>query len=253
LVYSKDFDSSKESTPQGGRFASAEQNIKNKANTARLQGDPTFQVIDSQGNTIEYDSSQYQQYQEQQKQQQNQQRQQEVQRQQEIQRDNRREQTQSNLYPGLSGYEGIPRTAPSTTQYQVQTPDGKTRTFNTEKNAERFASGYGTEKVQYQVETSDGKVRTFNSKANAERFANNYGKQASIIKTQGPSNDVFFVGANAQGYTIKQPQQEKPLQTGIQIIDKPRNTMEQFLEGSSRVFTNFASQTKDFANAIKKK
>lgn len=252
MVYSKDYDSSKESVQQGGRFASASDNIKNKANTARLQGEPTFQVIDAQGNTLEYNAAEYRQYQEQQKQQQaQQQRQQEIQKQQSIQRDNRRQDSQSGLYSGISNYDGIPRSASEITKYQVTTPDGKARTFNTEQNAKKFSNNYGNEITKYQVTTPDGKVRTFNTQQNAKKFADNFGNQATIKPLIGPSNDVFFVGANAQGYTIKQPREEKPLQTGISLLDKPRGKVEQFFEGTSRVFTNFASQSKDFVESIK--
>ena len=224
LVYGKDFDSSKEARPQqGGRFASAGDNIKNKANTARLQGDKTFQVIASNGDLLEYNSAEYQAYQEQQRQQQaQQQRQQEIQRQQDIQRNNRRE-TQPNLYPGLSSYEGIPQT--QTTAYQVTTPDGKIRTFNSEAKANKFAKNYGTgatvsETSKYQVETPDGKIRTFNSEQHADRFAKNYGIH-------------------------------EPLKLGVSIFDKPQGQIEKFFEGSSRYFVNLASQAKDFSEAIR--
>jgi len=58
LVYSKDFDSAKDrqrqAEAQGGRFASSAQNLKNKANTARLQGDKTFEAVDEKGDTYRY-------------------------------------------------------------------------------------------------------------------------------------------------------------------------------------------------------
>ena len=53
MVYSKDFDSAKDRQVQsekgGGRHASVEQNKKNKQNTARLQGDSTYQIRNSDG------------------------------------------------------------------------------------------------------------------------------------------------------------------------------------------------------------
>jgi len=121
--------------------------------------------------------------------------------------------------------------------------------------------------VKYTVSTPDGTDRIFNSKENAEKFAERYGKKEGVAvagslgyifgeskPVQGPQvkEDVFFVGANAQGYKtqVDRTQPTKPLQTGIEIIDRPKTQTEQFLEGVSRPFTNLASAVSDFGKAI---
>lgn len=169
MVYGKDYDSSKDVAPQGGRFASASQNIKNKANTARLQGEKTFQVMDKEGNVLQGNTAEFTAQQKQQ-----QQRQQEIQRQQQIQQ-NKRETVPSRrlyqgispnegippnvrvakrqaLYQGISDYEGLPQNIETTTKYQVTTPDGKVKTFNSKKKADRFAANYGSETQVNQIQ-----------------------------------------------------------------------------------------------------
>ena len=216
MVYGKDFDSSKEARPQqGGRFASASDNIKNKANTARLQGEETFQVIDSKGDTIEYNAAQYKQYQEQQK------RQQEVQRQQEIQRNNR--QKQSGYYPGISDYEGIPRNVQS--GRQPRSSGYYPGISDYEGIPKNVQSGPPTQvSINSQKSPPRQKFILFkNDKRSArEQMAAQSGYDVSpkTTKQQGPNlkEDVFFVGSNAQGFTIESQKQIEPRVTSSDLF-----------------------------------
>ena len=213
LVYGKDFDSSKEARPQqGGRFASASDNVKNKANTARLQGEETFQVIDSKGDTIEYNAAQYRQYQEQQK------RQQEVQRQQQIQRDNR--QKQSGLYPGISDYEGIPRNVqsggqPRSSGYYPGISDYEGIPRNVQSGPPTQVS------INSQKSPPTQKFILFKNDVRSakEQMAAQSGYDVSPkTKQQGPNlkEDVFFVGSNAQGFTMET---QKPIEPRVTSSD----------------------------------
>lgn len=145
---------------QGGRFASASDNIKNKANTARLQGESTFEVINSQGDIVRGKTAEFakqqniqrqqRQREEQQKQEQQKQEQQKIQRQESAKIATVRQSVQKSSFdavatPGTSFGIEPPFAAyaddtqqPQQERYSVETPNGKVRTFDTREKAQKF-------------------------------------------------------------------------------------------------------------------
>jgi len=248
MVYGKDFDSAKDRQEQsekgGGRFASVEQNKKNKKNTAKLQGESTYQTLNSDGSTSTYNTDSNNKTNDIVKQQVQQKKQQQrktipVQNYDRIKNDavesgyvdkneinydrNNNQNIENNQETEINQQDISEPTNKNQTSWTVTTTNilgtNKIKKFYSEKEANQYIKKQEDKNKKYSVTTSkdriliNQKTRNFKTKEHADEFIKRTDvKQQpdnTVPNNKSQNNFTNFLEINKQGVT--KPTQQEPI------------------------------------------